>query len=319
MKITAFSNHGRQEISEAELAPTLASDVRVVWVDMTGPAEADLRVLREVFKFHPLAIEDTINHQQRPKIEEYDTYLFGILNPMIPGHDEIAFRELDVFIGRNFLVTVHPAEEPVIVEAERRINHTGSLPLICTGYLLYVLIDAVVDAYFPILDELGEEIDELGDQVVTRPEQKQLNRLFDLKHTLNHIWRVVGPQRDMFNVLTRRDLEYIDQDTLAHYLRDVYDHLLRITDTVNTYRDTLTSIVDLYMSAISNRLNQIVNRLTLITIMTGAFSVIVGFYGMNFQFTWPPLAHESGVLVVLMLMAALGSGLIMIFRRLGWV
>jgi magnesium transporter len=132
------------------------------------------------------------------------------------------------------------------------------------------------------------------------------------------VGRVVGPQRDMFNVLTRRDLPFIDQNTLQYYLRDVYDHLLRITDTVNTYRDTLTGIIDLYMSAVSNRLNMVVNRLAVITVVTGALSVIVGFYGMNFLRTWPPFDDPTGVQFVIVLMALIVVLVLIVFRRLRW-
>jgi magnesium transporter len=318
MKITICDEQGVHEAPEADLSAALASNAKAIWVDMTGPSDEDIRVMRDVFKFHPLAIEDTRNQHQRPKIEEYPDYLFGILNPIMTTPDGPTFRELDVFIGHNYVVTVHPEQEPVIDETKKRIARTGGLPHLSTGYILYVLVDVVVDGYFPILDSLGDEIEQLGDAIVVKPQQESLNELFKLKRTLNEVWRVVGPQRDMFNVLTRRDLPFIDQNTLQYYLRDVYDHLLRITDTVNTYRDTLTSIIDLYMSAVSNRLNVVVNRLTVITVCVGLLSVIVGFYGMNFQQTWPSFDTPWGVLFVLGLMTGAVALVVIVFKRLRW-
>jgi magnesium transporter len=316
MRIMTFDEKAAQELPTAELSAALKSTAHTTWVDMTGPTEEDIRVLHDVFQFHQLAIDDTRNQRQRPKIEDYNDHLFGILNPIASNQDGLGVRELDVFIGRNYVVTVHPADEPVIDEVRRRIGRTGKTP--SAGYILYVLVDVVVDGYFPILDALGDQIEQLGDSIVEKPKQESLNDLFLLKRTLNEVWRAVGPQRDMFNVFTRRDLPFIDQNTLQYYLRDVYDHLLRITDTVNTYRDTLTGIIDLYMSAVSNRLNVVVNRLTVITVIVGLCSVVVGFYGMNFQLTWPPFDSPWGVPFVLGLMGAILAMVVLVFRRLRW-
>jgi magnesium transporter len=232
--------------------------------------------------------------------------------------ESVAFRELDIFVGRNYAVTVHPGEEPIIEEARQRIGRVRSSTPISAGYILYVLTDIVVDRYFPILDDIGEEVEELEQALLEKPEQEMLNHLFRLKRMLAELWRVVGQQRDMFNVLSRRDLAYIDAETLQYHLRDVYDHLLRITDMTSTYRDLLTSMVDLYMSSVSNRLNRVVNRLTVVTVAIGALAVITGFYGMNFAQTWPPFAAEWGVPFVMLMMATAISVILFIFRRLGW-
>jgi magnesium transporter len=318
MKVIVFNGQGAQEVRDPDLGALLKSDAKGIWVDMTGPTPDEVQVMHNIFKFHPLAIEDSCNQQQRPKIDEYDAHLFAILNPISNGGEAISFRELDVFVGQNYIVTVHPAEEPVILEAEKRVNRAGLFPHMSVGYLLYVMIDVVVDGYFPVLDSLSDEIDELADAVFVDPRPEALSRLFQLKRMLNEVWRIVGPQREMFNILSRRDIPYIDQNMLQHYLGDVYDHMLRISDLVMTYRDTLTGIFDLYMSAVSNRLNKIVNRLTIVTVCVGICSVIVGFYGMNFGHTWPPLAEPWGVPAVIGLMALLIGGLLVIFRKLGW-
>ncbi len=318
MKITAFAPEGTQEVSERDLPALLASRTKTIWVDMIGPTEDDVHLMHEVFKFHHLAIEDTRNQRQRPKIEEYTDYLFSILNPIASVQDALSFGELDVFIGPNYVVSVHRDGDAVIEEAKRRLCRTSHPSQFSAGYVLYVLIDVVVDGYFPILDSIGEAIERLGDSIVKQARQESLTQLFELKSTLNEVWRVIAPQRDMFNILTHHDLPFIDQDTLEYYLRDVYDPLLRITDTVNTYRDTLTNIIDLYMSAVSNRLNQVVNRLTVITVIVGSMSVISGFYGMNFEHNWPPFSTFWGVPVVLGLMALFTTVLLFVFRRLGW-
>jgi magnesium transporter len=319
MRITLFSHGGISEEPAATLVSLLASGRGLVWVDFTGPTEEDVRAMRKIFNFHPLAIEDTRNQMQRPKVEEYEDNLFVILNP-VSAHAEkgASFRELDVFIGRNYIVTVHPDDEPAIDETRKRIGYSIAEDDTSTGYLLYLILDTVVDSYFPILDEVGERIDELESIILSNPSRQALNNLFRLRRTLLELRRVVAPQRDMFNVLTRRDLLFVDQKFLQYYLRDVYDHLLRITDMVDTYRDALTSTVDLYMSAVSNRLNQIVNRLTVITIIIGVLGAVSGFYGMNFEHTWPPFSAPWSIPFALAFMASVTALLLLVFRRAGW-
>lgn len=319
MRITVFSQQGTHEKTPAELTQLLATNLWTVWVDMTGPAEEDVKAMRDIFHFHPLAIDDTRNRMQRPKVEEYGDYLFVILNPVLSDSEkQVSFRELDVFVGKNYVVTVHRSSEPVIDEVRKRVGNPIEVANVSAGYLLYVLVDIVVNSYFPILDGVGENIDELESIILAKPSRQALNNLFQLRKTLLELRRVVGPQRDMFNVLTRRDLPFVDQRLLQYYLRDVYDHLLRITDMVDTYRDALTSTVDLYMSAVSNRLNQIVNRLTVITIVIGMLGAVGGFYGMNFERTWPPFSGPWSVLFALGLMAFMTGLFLVVFRKAGW-
>lgn len=318
MNITLYDGETRQTITGDELRARLASEDGTLWVDLTGPSDEEVTLMRSTFHFHPLAIEDTRNYRQRPKVEAYPDVLFIILNPVALVTRQPEFRELDVFVGRNFVVTVHPADEPVIEEAQNRIDRSGAAPLISPGYLLYVLLDAVVDGYFPVLDAMEEEIENLGDQILTNPQRSALTRLFELKTSLVDMWRVVWPQREILNQLMDRSLGIIEQEPLRPYLHDVYDHLMWIADMVSTFRDTLTSIMDLYMSAVSYRLNIVVNRLTVFTVIIGVLTVIGGFYGMNFEHTWPPFAAGAGIPFVLAVMGCVTAGLLVVFRRLGW-
>ena len=318
MQIFAYNAQGIREIHTPDWDRLLAATDEVFWVDLTGPKEDDIALMRDVFHFHPLAIEDTRNQQQRPKVEAFEDYLFAILNAISQHDDELIFREIDVFIGRNYIVTVHTQAEHIVEEARTRISRTRTSSLVSPGYILYALVDIVVDGYFPVLDNIGVELEELEEAALNHPRQEVLNRLFRQKRSLGEVWRVVGQQRDMFNVLSRRDLPYIDVETLQYHLRDVYDHLLRITDMASTYRDLLTSMVDLYMSSVSNRLNRVVNRLTVVTIIIGAMSVITGFYGMNFEHNWPPFREWGGVPFVLSLMAVIVTIILVIFHRLDW-
>jgi magnesium transporter len=290
-----------RSIPVGEVAAALREPDQLIWVDVAGvDAEAET-LMHTIFHFHPLAIEDTHNQRQRPKVEEYVGYLFTILNSASLNGEDVTFTELDVFAGDNYIVTVHMDAEPCLEEARRRVDDVCTLKPVTTGYLLYILLDVVVDSYFPLLDRIGDEIEDIGDAIFEAPRQQSVQRLFLLKRTLNEMWRVTSQQRDMFTLLMRENNALVRDDSLRFYMRDVYDHLLRISDHITTFRETLTNVVDLYMSAVSNRLNQQVNRLTIITIGTGIVAVITGFYGMNFEKTWPPFSAPWGVPFVLSL------------------
>ena len=325
MRTTVFGAEGVRVVDSPDWEALLASDQHIVWVDMDGPDEADTHVMRDVFHFHPLAIEDTTNHRQRAKIEEYDSHLFLILNPMalIPDEDfpemqTVEVREMDVFVGPNYLVTVHQASEPAIPRAQQRAaSSTNRLPM-SSGFLLYTLMDIVVDDYFPILEALGDQIEEVEDLVLHAPREQVLKHLMTLKRTLRHMWQIIWPQQSVLNHLLHEDDAFLHMPALAYYFRDIYDHAMRIAEMLNTFRDTLTSVTDLYMSAVSNRLNRVVNRLTVFTLTIGILTVISGFYGMNFEETWPAFADPNGVPFVVGLMVALVAGVLVMLRRLGW-
>jgi magnesium transporter len=317
VKINVFDAHGVHEIPVEELSTTLEASGRVIWADMTGPNAYEIDILKNIFEFHSLAIEDTRNERQRPKIERYPEYLFGILNPVrVNAHsDGLVFREVNFFLGHEYLVTVHRSSDPIINETRNRIVDAQRRGSVSCGYLLYVLVDVVVDTYFPVLDFIEDEIEALETQMITRPRQDLLNRLFRLKRNVAELSRVVRQQRQMFNLLTRRDLSLLDQETLGFHLRDVSDHLTQIADMVETFRDLMNGVVDLYMSTASNRVNQVVTRLTVVTICIGILTVISGFYGMNFERTWPAFTSEWGVPFVIALMIISVSVVLWIFKE----
>lgn len=316
MQVTVYHpDQAPQVVQTPDWDVLLRQSAGVTWVDLHGPTQEGVRLLSEVFQFHPLAIEDATNQRQRPKIEEYDGYLFAIMNPVTFEHDEVQFTELDVFFSANYVVTVHAGDLPLLKKVEDRIVALARMTPQATGFIVYALFDAVVDSYFPVLDRIGEEIDDIEEQILNRPQQELLNRLFTLKRAISELWRVAGQQRDMFSVFSRHSEIMSASEALGYYLRDVYDHLIRITDTINTFRDILTSYVDLYMSAVSNRLNLVVNRLTIITIGVGLLTVISGFYGMNFARTWPPFESALGVPFVLALMMLVIIGILLLLRR----
>lgn len=319
MKLTVFEAAKQRECPVSDLAELLKLDSSVIWLDITEPDAEAVKIMRDVFRFHPLAIEDTHNHRQRPKIEEYDDHLFLIINcvevldqpadarktPDLTAHHDLDFREIDVFIGRNYIVTAHKVGEKAIDQIRWRLGNTMHSVPVTVGYLLYTILDTVVDDYFTVLDMFEQEIEDLEDTILAHPKQGHLNRLFELKHMLLHFWRVVWPERDMLHTLVQPHvINFSGKNSAEYYLRDVGDHMLWVADMLNTYRDTLTTMIDLYMSSISNQLNRFVNRLTMLTLVIGILTVISGFYGMNFIRTWPPFESSWGVPFVLLLMGA---------------
>jgi magnesium transporter len=300
MRIMIYEGRTFSESKTLDLERWLGSDQYVVWVDMMGPNPDDTRTLRDVFHFHPLAIDQVLDHKQRPKVEEYTDHLFTIMNSAQVDGSDVYFRELDIFVRDNMIVTIHRFPEPGIDEARKRANEACALKGMTTGYLLYSLVQVIVDSYFPVLDRIEQQLEHLEDEIIDRPSRDKLSRLFATKRTAAEIYRIAAQQRDMFSVLMREESPIINQPTLRFYLRDVYDHLLRIYDSANTVRDNVSSAVDLFFSAQSQQLNQYINRLTLITIATGILAVITGFFGMNFERMVPiSFDNPNGVLFVI--------------------
>ncbi len=318
MHVVIYEGLTVREEKKPDLPELLTQEGIVIWIDMTGPMTEDTRALREVFRFHPLAIEQVLDHKQRPKVEEYSDHLFAIMNSAHVDGVDVYFRELDIFVKRNLLVTVHRFPEPAINTARRMANEACATKGMTSGYLLYTLLQVVVDSYFPVLDKLERILDRLEDEIIDRPTQDKLTRLFALKRTVAEIWRIAAQQRDMFSVLMREDSPYINHVTLRYYLRDTYDHLLRVYDSANAIRDNVSNVVDLFFSSQSQQLNLYINRLTLITIAIGILAVITGFYGMNFERTIPfDFDSPWGIPFVLLLIVLVLTALYFILRRQG--
>lgn len=319
MNIVTFDAQGLHEIPELEFWSQPLNTNHIIWIDVNLPTPDVMQQLQERFQFHPLAIEDTLNQRQRPKVDEYADHLLIIANYIVMVEKELEFEELDIFLGTHYIVTVHQNCKSLIHEAQSRIKRSGFFKHVSAEYLLYIIVDTIVDAYFPIIGAIDDEVEDLGELIIRKSSPQHLERMMTLKRMLNETWHVMEQQQSMFNILTRREEDLLrNRDVLDYYLRDVHDHLIRIATMTSMLRDNLTSIVELYMSAESYRLNRVVNRLTVITITIGIFTVFSGFYGMNFTQTWPPFEAEWGVLFVITLMTVLAIVALVIFKRMRW-
>lgn len=293
-------------------------DGQVLWIDVLNPTPAVMAELARIFELHPLAVEDALKRRQRPKAEEYDRYLFITTHAARPhGRHDVILDEIDIFAGRGFLITTHTTA-PALDEARRRLTQAPAELRSSEGYLLYVILDVVVDSYFPCLDVLDEYVERLEDTLFKQPTPQTMDRLFAAKRSLLRLRRVAAPQRDMMNLMLRHETQIVGPQLRA-YFRDIYDHLLRITDQIDTHRDLLAGALDVYLSLTSNRLNEIVKVLTIITSIFASLAVITGFYGMNFQRTFPPFDWPYGVVATLGIMAVSVFMMFAIFRRLRWL
>jgi magnesium transporter len=317
----------RDEIPPDEVPRLLQDPAWQLWLDATGPTEAQAQVqfLGEVLRFHPLAIEDVVNQHQRPKIDQYEDHAFLVLYAGRSDDPRRPLHELAVFVGKNYLVTLHGSPLAEIETARHRWKQAVCDPSAGLANCrangaevgLYVLLDSIVDAYFPLMDDLGEELDRIETQVFTRSERTSVVRdLLRLRKRLLQLRRILSPTRDVVNQLARRELDLAHSGLTAYYL-DVYDHLVRVVDTADVYRDMIGSALDAYLSVSSFRLNETMRTMTALATILMSMTLVSSVYGMNFE-VMPELRWTLGYPFALGLMAAVGVAVYYWFRRRRW-
>jgi magnesium transporter len=290
------------------------------WLDLAAPTQDDLARLGEVFGFHPLALEDSEQFGQRPKLDNYGDYVFLVFyGAWQHGPDDTApLREVHLFISGHYLVTIH--REPLPPLDQQREQLAGRA-LHSEQFLLYRVLDALVDSFFPLLSDMDDEIDELEAAVLADPDEHQLERLFALKRELVAMRKVVTPQRDLF-VRSVDEISALPGFQLDErdYFRDVYDHLIRISDLIDSYRDLLSGATDLYLSTISNRQNDVMKQLTVIATIFLPLAFITGFFGQNFASMVRTIDRPWAFWVLgVGSMLATVLGLLVYFRRKRWI
>ncbi|MFH1594599.1 MAG: magnesium/cobalt transporter CorA [Candidatus Omnitrophota bacterium] len=308
-------------LQNIEEAPSYINkkDVRL-WVDVQKPTQKDMQFLETHFSFHPLAIEDCMTTIQRPKIDRYDSYLFIVLHAatLAAYKDKATSLELDSFVGENYVVTVHMRPMPSVTSTWERVTRNAGLLSQGAAYLFYLLADALVDNYFPILDKMDKDIQSVEESVFKEPSIEVLNKIFDLKENVLILRRIIGPQRETMNFIARGQYDPMIPSTLSIYFRDVSDLLARISDNLDSYRDLLSSAMDGHMSATSNKLNEIMKVLTIIATIMMPLTVITGIYGMNFR-NMPEIEWRYGYFIVLSAMFILGGGMLLLFKKKNWL
>jgi magnesium transporter len=309
-----------------KFASALQSPKGLLWVDFTGEPPAVCEpLMRDIFSFHPLAIDDALQETHIPKVDDWGDYLYIVLNVLAfreeNGGLTPIIHELDVFLGQNYIVTHH--DEPLApidetwAACQRDPRHIQN----GADHLLYRLIDTLVTAYMPLVEQIDRSIDELEDQVFSKPTPETLERLFSLKRTLLAMRRIIAPQREVLNKLARDDYRMIDpRDRI--FFRDVYDHLVRLHDLNESMRDLVGGALDMYLSVINNRMNEVMKTLTVITTLFMPISFVAGFFGMNF---FEPVAHmtrwtdQPAFIVMFLITILLPISIYMWLRRRTWV
>ena len=257
----------------------------VRWIDLQSQDEAQLELLRERFNFHPLAIEDCAHEDQRPKLEEYKDHIFLVTQGFACAGtrvEALELQELHTFLGDGWMVTVHLGSIAALEKTWRRLSGEPKLLERGVDFAYYLVADGIVDDNFPILDHIADELEELEDAVLSTPKRADLQRIFHLKHHLVSMRRVLSPQRDVLGMLAKRGDSRVSERT-ALYLRDVYDHLVRINESIESNRDLLGNALDAYLSAVGQRTNEIMKALTLMSAVFLPLAFVVGFFGQNFQ------------------------------------
>ena len=291
-----------------------------LWIDVAEPDQESIEPLLEGrFGFHELAAEDTLSPETLPKYDPYPNYDFFVFRAVDVDLGEHAAQsyKLAAFLGSNFLVTVHKELHNRMNEIWERLP--GDRRLLSAGpdFLLHAIVDAMVDEHFPLLEKIDDRVDEVQDAIFTDPRPGQLDELLHLKRDVNLLRRHSLPQRDLLNQISRGDAQFIRREHLI-YFRDVYDHMFRITETIDVQRDAMAGAMEAYLSVISNRTNEIMRVLTVFSAIMLPLSLIAGIYGMNFEHM-PELHWLGGYWYALGLMAIIAVAMLIFFRRKGWI
>jgi len=308
----------KQELPVKEIASALASGEGTLWVDIDTRKREQVALLKDLFHFHPLAIEEALNPDSRVKLEEFDRYVLLIVRTIAFCETTEDPYDLDTvnisfFLGKNFLVTVHGGDTNPVEATEQLLQRKPELVAHGPARLMHAIVDQAVDAYFPIIDKLDEFMDSLEEKIYGTFDQNALREVFAVKRLVLSLRRHLAPQRDALSVLTNRPSTLLTPDTQI-YFRDIYDHVLRIYDALENFRDLLSSTLDSYLTQVSNRLGMATKALAVVATVTLPFVVVSGMWGMNFEHI-PLHTHPHGFMILVFGQIALS---LLILAGLRW-
>jgi magnesium transporter len=296
------------------------ADESVIWINVGGVHKVEMvETLGKQFSLHPLLLEDVTNTDQRPKLDDYEAYIFLVMKMLsLTGRKDIAVEQVSFVLGKNYVISFQENGTDVFQPVRERLRGgKGRLRQSGADYLLYALVDAIVDQYFAVLELSGEQIEAVQQAVVDDPKPETLNEIHALKRQLLFVRRAVWPLRDVMTNLSRSDCPFLQHPTKV-FFRDVYDHVVQIVDTIEILREMVSASLDIYLSSVSYRLNAIMRVLTVITTIFMPLSFIASIYGMNFEYM-PELRSPWGYPLVLGVMAAVGVGMLVLFRNKRWL
>ena len=293
----------------------------VTWLNITGVHnETIIHEAGEIFNIHPLVLEDIANTTQRPKVEEYDDYLFLVIKMAYFSKetDEIVMEQVSLIIGKDYVISLQEKEGDILEGLRERIrNNKGKIRKLGSDYLMYGILDTVVDHYFSVLEYVGEQIEALEEQLMHSAGQELLTKIYSLKQELVYLRRSIWPMREVGNTLQRSEHDLFGDDTFV-YLRDVYDHTIQVVETVETFRDMSSGMLDLYLSTVSNKMNEVMKLLTIFAAIFIPLTFISGVYGMNFEFM-PELKWKFAYPVWWLIIIVLTLAMLLYFKKKKWM
>ena len=296
----------------------------VTWVNVDGLGDAGtLNAIGEIFNLHPLALEDVVNVPQRAKVELYGETLFVVTHMALLG-EHLGTEQISLFLGKDFVLTFQERAGDCLDPVRNRIRKgMGRIRKAGPDYLAYAILDAVIDGYFPVLEQYGEHLEDIEDQIAAQPDAGMIGQIHDTKRDLLTLRRAIWPQREAVNALLREELELVGEPTRV-YLRDCYDHVVQIIDMVETFREIASGLLDAYHTSISNRMNEIMKVLTIIATIFIPLSFLAGIWGMNFSteksfWNMPLLGQPWGYRVALLFMFSVAMFMLFLFWRNGWL
>jgi magnesium transporter len=304
-----------------QLPDLLKEEKSVIWIDIPEPTEADERTLLDVFHFHPLTLEDCRETRNYPKVEEFPSYLYFIVHGVRADTSPDHFNtiELDGFLGKNYVITYHHEKFRSIDNVKQLLQTSPAACQRGAAFLLYQILDQIVDYYSPVLDDFDERIDTLEDDIFTlkRPTQVILEEIMDLKRGVLRLRRISAKQMEVILRMSRGEFPLIPAPILP-FFRDIYDHIMRVTDLAENYRDLISGALEAYLSVVSNRMNEIMKVLTIFSAIMLPLTFIAGVYGMNFEHM-PELQTTYGYFVVWGIMIFVAVGMLSLFWMRGWI
>lgn len=307
------------QVSRAQMLATLTEKECLLWVDMENPSEFESDSLVEIFNFHPLAVEDCITDLSQPKVDDYEEYLFLVVHAVrLSAEKKLTTTELDIFLGKNYVVTFHKDPLKSIEQAREYIpKKADGVMGRGSDMLVHFILDHLVDNYLPVLEHYDEKLDTLEEDIFNHPSQDFLSTLMQFKRDVFHLRRIIAPQRDTVNFITRNPTAFIKASHMI-YFRDVYDHLFRVYGTIEGFHEILTGILQVYFSHSSHKLNEVVKHMTVMATLTMPLLVIASVYGMNFEHM-PELHWKFGYLFSLLLSLLFSLVMLLWMKWKKWV
>ena len=310
-----------KEVKNVEECFSFKRKPSITWINVDGLHEVDvIEKLGKCFEIHPLVLEDILNTDQRPKIEDFENYIFFILKMLYTDEKtkEVHSEQVSLILGKNFVISFQESKGDVFETVRERIRKgKGRIRKMGSDYLAYALIDAIVDNYFTILENIGDRVEGMENDVVTNPDPELLQKIYNLKREMIYLRKSVWPLREVINGLLREESKLIKNSTHI-FLRDLYDHTIQTIDTIETFRDMISGMLDIYMSSVSNKMNEVMKVLTIFAAIFIPLTFIVGIYGMNFQYM-PELSIPWAYPLVWIVILIVGISLLGFFKHKKWI